>query len=149
MINRLFQDKLDETPEYPPEVKELVPNGERPDRIYGLRQTDKLRRALYDLEDLTITPFKKELNFMIFPFLVLEAKSAKTGDTFEDVDLQSSLAIMEVLRIQWELFTKAGRSDTLCFQGPFAWYIAYKGHHWRLHAAFAETVEGDPEYVSP
>lgn len=135
--------------QFSPDVQELAPNGERPDRLIGLNQTPKLQRAVELLEeDLTMTPSKKGNNFLIFPFLILEAKAAKSGDGDSKVKDQSSFAILTVLQIQLELAKKAGKdSKEDQYQGPLAWFIAYRGKNWELLTAFTETVDGTLKYV--
>jgi hypothetical protein len=99
-INPLFDDRIqreiqdDSTYPAPPHV--YTPK-QQPDRIYGLQQTENFKKLLLQplaadstnspattLRDtIRVSPFKEENDPLIFPFLVLEAKSeiARAGLT--------------------------------------------------------------------
>lgn len=146
MINRIFEEKICQPTHQLPGTQELIADREFSESMYGLRATESLRKA-YDLqEELTVTPFEEEPN-MIFPFLVLGAQTPHSRDSLDDITFQSSLAIMEVLLIQLELFEKTGRADPTQHQGPFAWHIAYRHDILTIRTAFAERVNDKVEYV--
>lgn len=86
----------------------------------------------------------------MFPFLVLEAKAdiGSGGNTVLKTKLQSSLTILEVLRIQSELAEKSGMANRDDYQGSLAWFIAYRSEQWQVYVAFTETVKGQIEHVS-
>lgn len=149
MLNRLFQDKLDEPTTYPSDVQKLIGKVERPDRIYGLRRPAGFKQGQEELESLVkLSLYKQNADFMIFPFLVLEAKTDSSRDSFKDINLQSSCAIMEALRIQYELTKAAGKLGSEHYHGPLVWYVAYKGPLWILHIAFTEIEGEELSYVS-
>ena len=150
LLNRLFQDKLDEPARYPSHIQKLVGKVERPDRIFGLRRPAGFEQVQHELERrcIKLSIHKQEANFLIFPFLVLEAKSHESSDSFDDIDMQTAYAILETLRIQSELAKAANKMGSDDFQGAFAWYISYKGEHWRVHVAFTEFENQRLAYVS-
>lgn len=119
MLNRLFQDKLDEPTTYPQDIQKLISKIEHPDRIYELCHPTGFKKDQRELEKLVkLSIHKQNANFMIFPFLVMEAKTDSSPDSFKDINLQSSCAIMEALRIQHELAKKAGKLDSEHYHSP-------------------------------
>lgn len=97
--------------------------------------------------NLTLTPFKSTNRALLYPFLVLEAKSEKSADGFLDIELQTAFAIRELLRIQHELnVTSNERGD---WDGwPLVWFLSNKGEQWRVHVAHIHTSSGTQIYVS-
>ena len=93
--NPLFGDRAQEFMIYDLALRAELPQ-QGPDRIYGLRATrnfeDLLSRSMahtFDETDpITIgdiiisSPFKAESDPLLFPFLVLEAKSESSGNGF-------------------------------------------------------------------
>ena len=138
---------MDEAISYPQELKDQLPKQtERPDRIYGLLKAKRLNRLLEspdkrtggNIEDmLKCTPFRADGKPLVFPFLILEAKSEKGASSFTDIEVQSAFAIRELLILQDELRQAAG--DGMDWDGgPLVWFISYKGEQWRVHAATTE-----------
>jgi len=138
----------------------------QPDRIYGLRTTDAIEKILKqphvshlgetsELEDgllgrLTIScnPDSGGLA-SIYPFLVMEAKSLKSGSNFQDVENQTAVPIRNLLYLQLKLqedeFNKMKVPG-----GPLAWFFAYIGEQWRVYGCYVTKTEPDalPYYVS-
>ncbi|KAH8679385.1 hypothetical protein BGZ61DRAFT_457118 [Ilyonectria robusta] len=154
-INPLFDDRVDEGIVYPPELQRDLPSREdRPDRVYGLRVTSRLERLLLNAEEnpiaskanstndgLRSSPFKVDGDPIVYPFLIIEAKSEKGADSFTDIQVQTAFAIRELLSLQEELAQAAGEG-TEWDGGPLVWFLSYKGELWRVWAAYIET-EGE------
>jgi hypothetical protein len=81
-----------------------------------------------DLETLWETANSTVLNHkgnaLLFPFLVIEAKS-RNGASFDACNTQTALPIMKRLRIQEDLQAKS--QIKLEYGGPLLWYVAYRG----------------------
>lgn len=71
----------------------------------------------------------------MFLFLVLEAKSEKSKDTFTDVEMQTAFSIRTLLKMQWDLKQAAGEGSEW-ESGPLVWFFANKGEMWRVAAAY-------------
>ncbi|KAL9132260.1 MAG: hypothetical protein Q9175_006564 [Cornicularia normoerica] len=56
---------------------------------------------------IRITPFKQGGEPLLFPFLILEAKSAK-GDDFDSIQKQTAFPIRTLLQMQADLRNKCG-----------------------------------------
>lgn len=160
-INPLFDDRVDEGIVYPPELQRDLPSREdRPDRVYGLRVTSRIERLLLNAEEnpiaskanstkdgLRSSPFKVDGDPIVYPFLIIEAKSEKGADSFTDIQVQTAFAIRELLSLQGELAQAAGEG-TEWDGGPLVWFLSYKGEQWRVWAAYIE-IEGEKKcYVS-
>lgn len=85
----------------------------------------------YTVQDLVqATPFHRLGEPLLFPFLVMEAKS-EPGEGFASCGIQTALPILDLLNGQSKLEERAGQG--LEEQGgPFVWYLAYRGDTWRL-----------------
>lgn len=130
----------------------------RPDRIVGLQERGSLDRRLDSiarrLQDAAVTNTIREttectiLNSksgqLLFPFLVIEAKS-ESGRGFNVCGRQTALPIWKMLKIQEELQSQSKRN--LDYGGPLVWYIAYRGEAWRLYGCYTVTKEGKVSYV--
>lgn len=120
----------------------------KPDRIIGLCQTPTVESLLGKLDrhallpktvgqTIRTTPFKKAGEPVIFPFLIMEAKSDKSAGSFGDIDMQTAFAIRELVLLQEELkCTALGLGHTEWEAAPLVWYFSYRGEQWRLHGAF-------------
>jgi hypothetical protein len=157
-INPIFDDRADEAIVYPPALQsELPKREEKPDRVYGLRRTKRLERLLLWTEDkrpsaegrpigdnLKSSPFRPDGEPIVFPFLVIEAKSEKGADAFTDIEVQTAFAIRELLSIQDDL-RQAAEADW--DGGPLVWFLSYKGEQWRVSAACIGAKSKNPCYV--
>ncbi len=81
---------------------------------------------------------------LLFPFLAMEAKSAK-GKSFTECIKQCAFPIWMMLRIQEELHDKS--KIRLEHGGPLIWYIAYRGHEWRVSGCYTVKKNGKTSYV--
>ncbi|KAF5686309.1 hypothetical protein FCIRC_3027 [Fusarium circinatum] len=145
-MSPLFDDKADQAIIYPPELlAELPKREERPDRIYGLKATKRFHRLLGLVPGIRITPFKPDGEPIIFPFLVIEAKSEKAGYNFSDIQIQTSFVIRELLSIQQGLAAVA-EEDQDWDAGPLVWSLSYMGEQWRVSAAYTQGQGDDISY---
>lgn len=147
----------------------------RPDRVYGLCQTtnfeDRLggtARNVLDgasrdtasvlqtaaesgneellVEDfLQATPFHQRGEPLLFPFLILEAKSEE-GKGHRNCGIQTSLPIWGLLKGQERLIELSCPLEEL--GGPFVWYISYLGDSWRVSGCYIAITKAKKNYVS-
>jgi hypothetical protein len=131
----------------------------RPDRILGFQHTDNFESQLNEiarnLQDEAGTKIIREMvettvvnhknKLLLFPFLVMEAK-AEDGKGLHACDIQTSLPIWKMLRIQEELQAKTKKS--LDYGGPLWWYITYQGKNWQVSGCYTAENRGKPSYVS-
>lgn len=126
--------------------------------MVGLRATKRIARLLYNthtaegmvLSDrVKMTPFKESLDPLLFPFLVLEAKSEKSSDAFSKIYLQTAFAIRALLNLQRDLANSTLENRQSSIQ-PLVWFLANRGEDWRVYGAYVETTGRDqePNYVS-
>jgi hypothetical protein len=124
----------------------------RPDRIYGLRTTDAIKKILKqphirhlnevsELNDdlrgrLTISCNPDSGGeASIYPFLAMEAKSLKGRGNFLDIETQTAAPIRNHLYLQLKLqedeFNKMPTPG-----GPLSWFFAYVGETWRVYGCY-------------
>lgn len=145
-----------------------------PDAVYGLRLTRNIENLLHDapntgmLEDvgakpqhvhqlLDPSPFERPLrqtgDSLLFPFLILEAKSGTASDDWHSIQMQTALPIRAFLEAQDSL-RRATKSRSKWTSGPLVWFFANRGEDWRLSAAFMNDspnnshITGTRDYVS-
>lgn len=132
--------------------KDLV-KMERPDLIYGFVETRRFREALNELpaeseNEIQYRSFVKSASYpIIFPFLVCEAKSEQSTDSFRDIEVQTMFTIHTLLKIQEELqneSAKHGISPPTC---PMVWFFAYRGANWRIYICYTKkNKKGNSRY---
>ncbi|RYP00327.1 hypothetical protein DL766_007162 [Monosporascus sp. MC13-8B] len=158
-INPLFDDRADEAILYDEELRAQLPRREeKPDRVYGIRETKRLQRIL-GMEDrrfgaggkllektLRTTPFRADGEPILFPFLILEAKSEKGADSFTNIEVQTAFAIRELLMLQDELRLAAQQGDDW-EGGPLVWFLSNKGEHWRVCIGYIDTKSSPPRFL--
>jgi hypothetical protein len=83
---------------------------------------------------------------VIFPFLVIEAKSEKGRDSFSDIEVQTAFSIRTLLKLQQDLRDAAGY-DNESEASPLVWFFSYKGEQWRVSAAFVRNGRRIRSYV--
>ncbi|EGU75170.1 hypothetical protein FOXB_14309 [Fusarium oxysporum f. sp. conglutinans Fo5176] len=144
-ISPLFDDRAEEAIIYSSELRAELPKREhRPDRVFGLQVTERLSRLLNYAEDIRSSPFRLDGDPLVFPFLVIEAKSEKGSDAFTYTQVQTAFAIRELLSIQQELAHVANENEEWD-GGPLVWFLSYKGEQWRVFAAYIHTT---PDKIS-
>ncbi|KAL4860378.1 hypothetical protein BDV12DRAFT_205140 [Aspergillus spectabilis] len=130
--SKIFNDRVEEY------VRHDGVRERKPDRVYGLRATRIFNHYLSRVldtgqtveESIRTTPFKPATEPLIFPFLLLEAKSDDAKDRFEDG--------MEGL--------KSSAPGESRFE-PFVWYFGSKGDEWRLYATYTMLNQrGETDY---
>lgn len=134
----------------------LNKKGEKPDKIYTLRQTGVLRKLLRSPsiassglrtpeEELEPTLFPNDTKPGVFPFLLMESKRLK-GSSFETIDQQMAIIIHKSLSIQRRLHASAcsGSSWT---DSPLCWSLSHIGPTWRLAAGY-DVNNSDGNVVS-
>lgn len=132
----------------PPDVQNLPER--KPDRIIGLSPTKNLQRELSKLDDgnieetLRSSPFRKGPDPLLFPFLVLEAKSSTSRDGFYQSQFQTAFPIYALLKLQQGLKSRAQVSASE--EIPLVWFFANRGEQWLVYACVVSNPEM-PEYV--
>ena len=160
-LNLIFSDRAEEVVEHEELVQLALAKQEHPDRIYGLQQTSLFEEALYSPskrhhradgrpvlvgETIRFTPFKQFGEPLLFPFLILEAKSAK-GEDFETIQKQTAFPIRTLLKIQEDLRSEC--KEQVTWQGgPLVWFLSNRGEDWRVAACFVDNSDGKTSYVS-
>lgn len=132
---------------------------QEPDRVYGLQATRNFQKLLskpamnssVDGERLSIgeairtSPFREGVEPLLFPFLVLEAKSEKSSNGFEDIQTQTAFPILALLKLQEGL--QARVEDGISEAGSLVWFFANRGDAWRVYGCYV-TADNPPRYVS-
>lgn len=123
----------------------------KPDRVYGLRETRNFEAILDQVpssnsqsgmtvrDSVRVSPFKDADTgeTLIFPFLVLEAKS-EHNNGFEQIQCQTAFPIQALLQLQDNLQRKAINVST---PGPFLWFLACRGDMWRVYGCYIRYEE--------
>ena len=78
-------------------------------------------------ETIRTSPFKEGVEPLLFPFLVLKAKSKKSSDGFGDIQTQTAFPILALLKLQEDLQAKA--SDIIPKAGPLVWFFGNRGDY--------------------
>ncbi|KAF2809204.1 uncharacterized protein BDZ99DRAFT_533885, partial [Mytilinidion resinicola] len=158
-VSLLFDDRAEEEILHSPTVMADLPKKrEKPDRVYGLRITKRLERLLLWSEDkrassggktigesIRSTPFRADGEPVLFPFLVIEAKSEKGREGFSDIEVQTAFAIRTLLELQQDLADAVGE-DSSSETSPLVWFLSYRGEQWRVSAAFIKYDAGVKTY---
>lgn len=98
-------------------------------------------------------PLSRRGDRLLFPFLVLEAKSDSSARSWHQIELQTALSIRTFLETQESLRAACGK-DSKWQSGPLVWLITNRGGDWHVYAAYIEPVRarantvGNHEYVS-
>jgi len=130
---------------------------ELPDRVYGLRETKIFRNVLSSPthvpnvrlveETVTTSPFRNVGEPLLFPFLILEAKSEKGVDSWSSIEEQTALPIRSLLKVQQDLGQLSYGADP-SRQNALVWFLSYKGEEWRVHGCLIDNrIEDPPRYV--
>ncbi|KAK5062685.1 hypothetical protein LTR84_004758 [Exophiala bonariae] len=104
-----------------------------PDTVIGLGQTPSFAEYA-PLITRRHSPF--EPANVLYPFMVLEAKSEKAPDSWGSIERQSAFALRTCLELQKNL-----RRDTGVEFQCLVWFFAFKGDEWRLYAAVPEQAQ--------
>lgn len=160
-LNQIFDHREDEQVRLDRAVVErLHKDIQKPDAIFGLRQTRNIENLLHDtrkreseasnqekqLHELLdpsplIQPICQKGDQLLFPFLVLEAKSGTSDSDWYSIQMQTAFPIKAFLDTQDRLRRATGRRSKW-HSGPLVWFFTNKGEDWRLSAAYME--QGSP-----
>lgn len=135
--SRLFTRELDKHVEHEdlPEPLRKRLKRRRPDRVIGLGVTRTLRQYLPSLRT-RYCPFRK-VN-VVYPFIVIEAKTAESGGaSFGSILRQTAFVVRTCLRLQQNL-----QDDTGIPHQCIVWSFAIMGEEWRLYAAVPNGLNG-------
>ncbi|KAH8693862.1 hypothetical protein BGW36DRAFT_429892 [Talaromyces proteolyticus] len=150
-LNQIFGHREDEHIQYEKEILSAFPSiPKKPDAIFGLRHTRNIENLLNDTarigtrkdqdgllvqELLGPSPISKEGDSLSFPFLVLEAKSGRAGESdWYSIQLQSAFPVWTLLNTQKSLKTLTGNSSR-GKTSPLVWLLMNRGEDWRVCAA--------------
>jgi hypothetical protein len=151
-INSLFDDRTQEMILHDPLISPHLPDQE-PDRVYGLRATKNFSQLLSQTassslgasggttigERVRSSPFKEGTEPLLFPFLILEAKSESSPNGFGDVQIQTAFPIFALLKLQEDLQAQAKASESGA--SPLVWFFANRGDAWRVYGCFVSNSE--------
>jgi hypothetical protein len=151
--NPLFDDRTQEVIIHDPLLRSQLPKQE-PDRVYGLQMTNNFEKlfstslpsTISDDPDATLReivrscPFKDGVEPLLFPFLILEAKSEKSSNGFNDIQAQTAFPIFALLKLQEDLFAQA--ADSHGADRPLVWFFANRGDAWRVYGCCVS--DGEP-----
>ncbi|KAH7086507.1 hypothetical protein FB567DRAFT_72542 [Paraphoma chrysanthemicola] len=133
----------------------------KPDRTYGLQETRNLGSHLrkdyphptsrLSRQKLVSDVIRTSTNpdnggvLLHFPFLIHEAKSEKSANNFEEIEIQTALPIKRALHVQQKL--KETRGNTMDVPGgPLVWFTANRGETWRVYAGTVYEQDGRTNY---
>ncbi|KAJ5188247.1 hypothetical protein N7472_007261 [Penicillium cf. griseofulvum] len=168
-LNRIFGHREDEIIHHDSTIQQELPRATKPDAVYGLRQTRNIENLLNDTacigrpeddqdilvhESLGEPPLSEEGDPVMFPFLLLEAKSAKAADSdWHSIQLQSAFPVRTLLCTQ-ELLKNITEPHAKRQADPLVWLLMNRGEDWRVSAAcvYNDAAEkpgtvGTTEYV--
>jgi hypothetical protein len=150
--NPLFDDRTEELIIHDPLSRSQLPKQE-PDRVYGLQLTKNFDQLLSKPasgslganggttvgEIVRCSPFKEETEPLLFPFLILEAKSESSSNGFGDIQIQTAFPIFALLKLQEDLQAQATASELGA--NPLVWFFANRGDVWRVYGCFVSNNE--------
>lgn len=160
-INMIFSDRAETSVKHSspvPSISGRGQNKEFPDRVIGLTETENFRSLLNSYDNRTVagtewkrlrdtikyTPFASETKPLLFPFLIVEAKSSKSGFNFHAIGSQTMFCIKNFLELQMSLRLAAGKEN---FE-PLIWFIGYAGQFWNISACYVHNnASNELEFV--
>lgn len=159
--NRLFEDRAEEFVIYDGILRSQLKK-QGPDRVYGLKNTGNFDSLLSSSappelanepgdtigDIIKHTPFDYDTDPLLFPFLLLEAKSESSSNGFDDIQIQSAFPIRALLKLQEDLQASSSIPDP--GMAPLVWFLACRGDAWKVYGCYAVPGEGDipTKYVS-
>jgi hypothetical protein len=163
-LNQIFNYRIDEEVHHSADIAKRLKKGEKPDGVYGLRQTRNIENLLHDVvkrqfehdenaadrqvhELLGLDqPLTQTGDHLLFPFLILEAKSGSSACDWHAIQMQTAFSIRTLLETQKRLKVAAGRHSKWR-SGPLVWFLANRGEDWRLYAAYTEASGERPHTI--
>lgn len=148
----MFDDRTQEVIIHDPLLRSKLPKQE-PDRVYGLQETNNFEKLLSTpvpnalANDANVTlrelvrnsPFKDGVEPLLFPFLILEAKSGKSSSGFYEIQTQTAFPIFALLKLQEDLLAQV--QDGGVANGPLIWFFANRGDAWRVYGCCLSDSE--------
>jgi hypothetical protein len=99
-----------------------------------LRQMTNFETVLLTLrQPVRTNPFEDMIEPLLFPFLILEAKS-ESPDGFHDVQSQTALPIRTLLKLQEDLQASVTAAEH--GSGPLVWFLSSRGDAWRVYGCY-------------
>ena len=152
-LSRIFDCHIEEPIEHDESIPTTKKVGHRsaPDRVYGLRKTERVLRLLEETltpsgdpigQKVKSTPYNDRLHPLAFPFLILESKSEKSSDSRSDAQSQTAPALITCLEIQAKLADAVGGVNpehASLRQQPLMWFLCHKGEQWYVAIAFIQN----------
>jgi hypothetical protein len=108
----------------------------QPDRVFGLSQTKVFKEHITSQRQLRHSPFAD--GNVLYPFLIIEAKSEKGSSGFDSIESQTAFPIRTLLKLQQDLSSVCETSVN-----PLVWFLANQGDEWRLYA----SITDGPKFV--
>lgn len=149
-------------------AEQLHKHFQKPDTIFGLRQTRNIENLLHDtrkaelglrleleaanqekqlyefLDPSPLTqPISQKGDKLLFPFLIVEAKPGTSDSDWYAIKMQTAFPIKAFLDTQDRLRRATGRRSKW-HAGPLVWFFANKGEDWSLSAAYIEQRHPRP-----
>ena len=109
-------------------LREKGLGSQEPDRVFGLRETRAFTDNAFALAGLRRSPFGD--GRVLYPFLIIEAKSEKGSRGFESIEMQTAFPIRTLLKLQNDLSTASGSGIK-----PLVWFLANQGDEWKVYGA--------------
>jgi hypothetical protein len=114
----------------------------RPDRIIGLRNNTYFDQYLAAQQSVRHSPFAD--GNTLYPFLILEAKSAKSCTGFESIEILSAFPIRTLLQLQEKL-----GNETEGKINPLVWFFACQGDEWRVNVCVRDSAQYVSHQIRP
>jgi hypothetical protein len=99
--------------------------------VFGLRETAAFNDHASTRECLRQSPFSD--GRVLYPFLIVEAKSEKGSRGFESIENQTAFPIRTLLKLQHDL---SAASETGI--KPLVWFLANQGEEWRVYGSVVD-----------
>jgi hypothetical protein len=97
--------------------------------IIGLQRSPTLSAALQGHSRLVSSPVK-DAEHILFPFLILEAKSEIQTPGFTAIEKQTAFPIKRLVDIQKSLRKRRQEPEG----NSLVWFLAFSGDEWRVYA---------------
>jgi hypothetical protein len=94
--------------------------------VFGLRHTKTFKENASVPGGLRRSPFRD--GRVLYPFLIIEAKSEKGSPGFESIETQTAFPIRTLLKLQKDLSIASGISFK-----PLVWFLANQGDEWGVY----------------
>ncbi|GKZ37575.1 hypothetical protein AbraIFM66950_009188 [Aspergillus brasiliensis] len=148
--NSLFDSREEEFVVHDQLLRSQLPK-QAPDRVIGLQSTHNFEQLLSSpvqsqlsgggsfptvLDAIRVTPFKSQADPLLFPFMLLEAKSGKSSNSFDAIQVQSAFPIHALLNLQEQLRSQVDVSAEEETLEPLVWFLASRGDTWKVYASY-------------